>query len=433
MEKSFESKSIIGVRNKFGITIIGALLFGIGWHIRGSGTSDPTVAMLLLLLFLSIVFGPRKKFNPYIFGVIVILFRVLRRGWGTLVGQAGIPWVYPGVYDRFGIIVPWWYGYFWLFVCGIAWSTLAALFLGGYMFSRKNQYTLYDFWLSLVIFIASWVLGILIARAIIPHISPLTYQVYINGLDGTARNYKAMRDNFAVAFAIIPVLIYLGFAGKECKFVGDSLMIMIFFGIGFSIADVWQAIGRNNLDWGLPFWSLWEYFTGFVIGILVMIFYYRKTRNQPQSADIDFPYYPKNTMGGKILTYLIAHLGLFLFGIQESLRGGLNGALEALGIGFELETWMGILIILLLDIPLYTLYQKGLIFRKFKQRSFPEKSIIWLISLLPFYMTCYLARIIISGTLFPLNICALVTYIDIVSFIIVETYLIINYIQHQNH
>jgi len=72
--------------NKFVIIIFSSLLFGFGWHIRGSGTSDPTVAMLLLLLFLSIVFGPRKKFNSYIFGIIIILFRVMRRGWETFVG-----------------------------------------------------------------------------------------------------------------------------------------------------------------------------------------------------------------------------------------------------------------------------------------------------------------------------------------------------------
>lgn len=83
------------------------------------------------------------------------------------------------------------------------------------MFVQKNQHRPYDFWISLVIFLIGWGLGLLAARAITPHISPEAYQVYIDGISEC--NYISMWDNCAFEFGIIPVLIYLGFAGKEWK------------------------------------------------------------------------------------------------------------------------------------------------------------------------------------------------------------------------
>ncbi|MHA1451376.1 MAG: hypothetical protein ACTSRD_00785 [Promethearchaeota archaeon] len=432
MNDTVESKPIMGEHNKFGAVMIAALLFGIGWHIRGSGTSDVTVAILLLLLFLSVIFGPRKKFNPYVFGMITIIFRALRAGWGTFVGQAGIPWLYNGRYlsytEGFDVIVPWWQGYFWLFIVGLAWSSLAALLIGGYIFTKKKRLRPYDFWMSIILYIAGWALGLLIARAIIPAISPDAYQVYLNRI--SVRNYKSMRDNFAMAFGIIPVLIYLGIVGKDWKFVGNTLIIMLFFGIGLSVADIWQVLGRNNLDWGLPFWSMWEYFSGFVVAIFVMIFYYRKTKKLPETAEMEFPYHPRDTVWGKIWLWVVAHFGLFLFGIQEIFIGGYGGVMKFLGIDSNVGTVIGVIVIIVLDIPLYILYQKGLIFKKFKGKSFQEKSIIWLISLLPFYMLCYLLPNVLSGAL-TFQIGALVSYLDILSFIIVESYLIVVYIHYK--
>ncbi len=432
MNDIVESKPIMGKHNKFGAVMVAALLFGTGWHLRGSGTSDPTVPILLLLLFLSIVVGPRKKFNPYVFGLITIIFRALRTGWGTFAGQAGIPGLFAGRYfsytEGFDVTVAWWQGYFWLFMVGLAWSSLASLFIGGYIFTKKKRLTPYDFWISIVLYVAGWALGILVARAIIPEISSEAYQIYADGI--STRNYESMRNNFAMAFGIVPVLIYLGIVGKDWNFVGNTLLIMLFFGIGLSLADIWQALGRNYPEWGLPFWSMWEYFSGFIVGIFIMIFYYRKTKKLPETAEIEFPYQPKESVWGKIWLWVVAHFGLFLFGIQESFIGGLNGVFDALNVDSNVGTVLGIVFIVIIDIPLCILYQKGLIFKNFKQKSFQEKSIIWLISLLPFYMFCYLLPNALSGAL-AFHIGALVSYLDIFSFIIVETYLIIVYIRYK--
>ena len=238
------------------------------------------------------------------FGWIILVFRALRRPWGTLVGQAGIPGVFPGEYDGFGVSVAWWQGYFWLFMCGAAWATLSALLLGGYLFTKKNKFKLYDVWISLLLFGLGIGLGLLIGRAVIPHISPDTYQVYIQGIEGSARNYQAMMDNFAVTFAIIPVLIYLGFAGKDWKFVGNSLIVIVIFGFSISIADIWQALFRHSPSLSeIPFnhWGMWEYTTGFIIGLLIIPFFYRKTKKLPDTVEIDMPAYPNNSFWGEFV------------------------------------------------------------------------------------------------------------------------------------
>lgn len=101
--------------------IMGALLLGFAWQIRGSGASDPSVVALFFLLFLSINYSPRKKFNLLVFGLITFSIGIMRTGWGTFVPQAGIPGVVPGYLPlNVDIPVPWWNGYFWLFIVGIS-------------------------------------------------------------------------------------------------------------------------------------------------------------------------------------------------------------------------------------------------------------------------------------------------------------------------
>lgn len=98
--------------NNILLILVGALLLGFAWQIRGSGTSDPSVVALLFLLFLSIHYGPRKKFNIPAFGFITFLITLMRAGWGTFVPQAGIPGIVPGYLPpNIDIEVPWWSGW----------------------------------------------------------------------------------------------------------------------------------------------------------------------------------------------------------------------------------------------------------------------------------------------------------------------------------
>jgi len=57
-----------------------------------------------------------------------------------------------------------------------------------------------------------------------------------------------------------------------------------------------------------------------------------------------------------------------------------------------------------------------------------EKSQILLIALLPIYFLCYALQFIVGGDLFSIEISHLVVWLDIISFAVVEAYLIYSYI-----
>lgn len=408
--------------------IIAALLFGFGWHIRGSGTSDPIAPMLMFLLFIGFLFSPRYKFNGLVFGLICIIFRIGRRGWGTFVGQVtgkleGYDYI-RGTEDYifYSIEVPFLQGYFWLFIVGIAWCGFTALILGGYMFTDK-KYNYKDLIICTGLYIVGYLIGLVIAIGLIPIISPdAYYKVYIDlQLD---RNYISMRDNFAFAFAVIPVLTYFLIAKKDIYFVKISLIVMLIFGIAFSLADIWQWYGRTNLELGLPFWSLWEYFTGFIIGTLLMVMLYLIPQERWNRSNIEFTFYPADSKLKRFILYLFGHVFLFIYVIAESLNGAFNSSASNLGSDIESSTIYALSIILIIDLPLYYLYLSGKFGNNFKNKAFKDKCLIILILFVPFAYSCYVFQFIVSGTYLNWEISYLVTWLDTFSVIIIEAYLL---------
>lgn len=136
-------KSIFNPKeNRLLTRIMGALLLGFAWQIRGSGTSDPSIVALLFLLFLSINYSPRKKLNLLDFSLITFFIGITRTGWGTFVSQGGLPgidipkvavlnYVVKGVAGHQEFPVDWYMGYFWVFIVGIS-----SLLFGGYLFTK---------------------------------------------------------------------------------------------------------------------------------------------------------------------------------------------------------------------------------------------------------------------------------------------------------
>ena len=237
-----------------------------------------------------------------------------------------------------------------------------------------------------------------------------------------------MRENLAFALAIIPVFIYIILSKKDNYIVKISLLIMLIFGFAFAMADLWQLYGRTHLELGLPFWSLWEYFSGFIIGGLIMLLFYLIPEERWQSSDTEFNFFPADSPIKKLFLYGIGHVALFLYGIQESLVGCINHTASALGSDFELGTTEGIIIILLIDIPLYYLYMKDKFGTNFKKKPIKEKCLILLVILIPFYYLCYTMQFIVIGTLFSLEIGYMATWLDTISVFIIETFLIIKLI-----
>ena len=223
--------------NKLLTILMGALLWGFAWQIRGNGTSDPSVVILLFLLFLSIHYSPRQKFNLIVFALAVFVFGLMRTGWGTFVGQAGIPGLYPGhvVSDAaenargagFDLVVPWWRGYFWLFVVGLSWASFPSLIFGGYFFTTF-KYALKNLVAGVILFIAGRYIGGYVAELLIPVLAPEYYQeIFLTGI--SRRGYLSMRGNLATALAVIPVLLYIYFEIKDRGFVKRAIGVMVIF------------------------------------------------------------------------------------------------------------------------------------------------------------------------------------------------------------
>jgi len=409
--------------------LIGALLFGYGWHIRGSGTSDPTIVMALFLLFLSWMFGPRKKFNYFIFGIIVLVFRTGRRGWGTFVGQAGIPGLYPGhlisYTENYHVEVAWWQGYFWLFIVGLAWIGPTTLFLGGYLLS-DTKFSWKDIFSIILIYVGSAAIGHYIAKSIVPIIAPEAYN-YVYLEVGSERNYNSMIENFRLAFAMIPVFLYIYFVKGDKKFVKRSSLIWILFGVGLSVADLWQMYGRNNRELGIPFWGLWEYFSGLIFGIGIMIFYNKIPKEEWNNTDSEAPITTLKPFWKNSLMYIVGHLFLFGFGMQDSLKGLINSIAKVLELNFEVHSWQLIPIILAIDLPIYILHQKRKIGKKYLDMPFHSKAKISLLILLAFSFLCYSVQFFISGRIFMYENRNIMIIIDFWKFIVVEGYLLWKY------
>jgi len=418
--------SVLG-DNRLVRILIGSILLGFGWQIRGSGTSDPSVVILLFLLYLSVLYSPRKKFNMIVFAFVIYVFGSLRTGWGTFVAQAGIPGLYPGHIppnygEGYDLVVQWWQGYFWLLIVGFSWAGFPSLFFGGYFFTER-KYTLKDLFVCVVLFMVGKFVGQLIAEQLIPLIAPQYYnEIYLTGL--SRRNYTSMVGNMSTAIGIIPVLLYIWFHNKDKGFVVRSVVVMSLFAFALSIADIWQAIGRNNPAWELPFWSLWEYFTGFIFGGLVIWYYGRIPKEQWNASDIPTGLEPIAEMSrfDQFLIYSVALYHFLLYGLQESINGSIRVVSEQLKVESIASTHTVEAVIVVISLLLYYLYRQGTICPRLAKKSFREKSLILLIAMLPVYYLCFAMPHIVKGDLFQLSASNSAVWLDTISFVIVEIY-----------
>jgi len=413
--------------------VVGALILAFGWRVRGDH-GDVITPILLFLLFIGIIFSPRKKLNSVIFGIMALAMRLLRMGWGTFVGQTtgrleGYDYIIgtPETTDNYiyySVSVPPWQGFFWLFIVGVAWSSLFSCLIG-YQFSNK-KYKISDLFICIALFLIGFFGGLVIAISMIPIISPEAYyNVYLE-LD-LARNYNSMRDNMAFALAIIPVLFYLIIRKKDYYMVKISITIMIIFGFSLSFADLWQLFGRTHPEIVfLPFWELWEYYTGLIAGALIILIFYLIPKDRWESSDTDFDFFPIDTKIKHVLFYLFGHLILFIYPIIVNVNAGIEKSFEAVGRPIDIDIYT-YLIIIAIDLLLYKLYMNNKLGRwlqEFKNNTFSEKCSIGLLLLIPIIYILNILPFIITGTFLEMH---LMYWVNTISVIIIEIYLIFLY------
>lgn len=421
-------KSIIGFqRSPFITALMGALLLGFAWQIRGSGTSDPSVVAVLFLMYFSVNYSPRKKFNMLVFGLAALMFNVMRTGWGTFIPQAGLPGIIPGYLPpNIDIAVPWWYGYFWLFVVGISWMGLPSLLFGGYLFTRKH-YGLKDVVIIIIIFVSTRYLLTFLLEPLIPFMASEYYnEIYLTGI--SERSYGSMIGNLSTALAIIPVLLYILYVKKDKYFFKYSLAAMLIFALSLSLAVVWRPVSVLTGLAKYGGWSMWEYTTGFLFGLGIFLYYARIQEKELRETDqpLELNYSRWNPLL-RFLLFAFAFYRLVLHGIGESLEGAIRKSMVALGYEHYPSGETLMLVTVIGGLLLYWFYYNGKIGVGFARKSFKEKSIIALMLLLPLHYLFFATHYFLEGTLFDFNNQNIAVLMDSFSFVVVEIYIIYLY------
>ncbi len=330
------------VSGKIFIVLIGALLMGFLWRVRGThgwGSSWGLLnAGIVYVLFISAAIGARKKLNLLWTSLTALAFMLTTPAWGTLLeqitgrldlGDAGFAYVSP------------FSGVFMMLCLGFGVASLFGIMLGR-GFSDK-QWKLRDLIILLVVFYAVN----LIAKASVSHfildfvqpesgkvlgdelraagIDDSVYKVFLQHFDNDAwakkhfgipgRNYFQEIKTISAALSALASLFVTRFIIKDKRAAATGAVTCCAFSFAITVSDLFFFFGNGGYHhlqgYSLPAnfapWSLWEYFTGFIAGGIITAFLVSiKTRE-----DVTEPMFdklPKKVTD--ILTFILGLVGM---------------------------------------------------------------------------------------------------------------------------
>lgn len=298
---------------KFFAVITCALMTGFMWRVRGDhgwGSMWGMFAVgVMLILFIYAVFGERKKMSYELLPISVFLLGITNGGWGTLNSQMGGYLTSTAAFTgedaaRLVEINPV-HGLFMMLFLGFGWMPLFAAVVAS-LFSKK-EYKLKHYIILIAVFYAvtyifkfslsHFILGIVHPEAVEfckegfadrgIDLSPM--MAYIKEFGSAAwakkipfaRNYFTSIDVMSAAFGAL-FTSGAAFVILKDKFAAlVSLLINTVCAVSITVADVFLIM---DSDKGLiplgdkvpmwiqaPSWSLWEFFTGFLLGLGIML------------------------------------------------------------------------------------------------------------------------------------------------------------------
>lgn len=290
-----------------------ALMTGFMWRVRGDhgwGSMWGMFAVgVMLILFIYAVFGERKKMNYEMLPLAVFFLGITNGGWGTLNSQMEGYLTSTAAFTgeeaaRLVEINPV-HGLFMMLFLGFGWMPLFAVIVGS-LFSEK-KYTIKHYVILIAVFyitetVFRFSLSHFILEAVHPEavafckegladrgidMSPM--MAYIKELGSAswakkipfARNYFTSIDVMSAAFGALFTSLTALFILKD-KLTGIvSLLINTVCALSITIADVFLIIdsdrgilppvGEVPMWIKAPAWSLWEFFTGFLLGLGIML------------------------------------------------------------------------------------------------------------------------------------------------------------------
>lgn len=293
--------------------ITAALMTGFMWRVRGEhgwGSMWGMFAVgVVLILLIYALFGDKKKMNYAMLPVSVLLLGITNGGWGTLNSQMGgyLTSTAPFTGEEAARLVeidPV-HGLFMMLFLGFGWMPLFA-FIVGSLFSPK-EYKLKHYIILIAVFYAvtyifKFSLSHFILEAVHPEavayckegfadrgieLSPM--MAYIKEFGSAswakkipfARNYFTSIDVMSAAFGALATSLAALVILRDKFTAVISLLINTTCSLSITIADIFMII---DSDRGLiplgdkvplwiqnPSWSLWEFFTGFLLGGGIML------------------------------------------------------------------------------------------------------------------------------------------------------------------
>lgn len=345
--------------------ITGALLTGFMWHVRGQhgfGSKWGVFSVgLVLMMFIFTLYPGRRKMNYEMLPLCAAFMCITAGGWGTLnsqmSGYLGSNAYFAGeeVY-RYVEISPV-SGLAIMLLLGFGWMPLFAVVFGS-LFSEK-EYKIKDY----IIFIAVYYVTMLICSVTVAHpilslINPQAVESCALGIAdaghdltpwaafvkhlGSAswakpipfcRNYFTSIKVISSALGALACSLSVRFALKDKITAVISVLVNAVSAIAITAADF---VMITDSDRGFlagiyapafikdNAWELWEYFTGFILGLGIMLIVVCMPRKMT-CAQPDYEYTPLIKNNKLSMFYHTAFTLLFSFGVTLSRAFALRG------------------------------------------------------------------------------------------------------------
>lgn len=290
--------------------LIGGLLMGMLWRARGEhgwgSESGVLMVGLVYALFVTTVLGERKKLDFGWFAFTVTSFVITTPAWGTLLDQiTGILHASSKTDDVvLTADISMFSGIFMMLCLGFGLASVFGIMLGrGY---SGKQWRLRDFIVMFAVFYAVD----LLTKASVSHwmielIQPEAADLFEQGLEkagieGSAysvymqhfgsipwskkihggRNYFSEVQCISTTFRAIAALITVRFVVKDKVAAKIGTVVCAAFAVSITVADLFFFFTNGGLrnTWNtysgtfIYAWSNWEYFTGFIAGIIITAF-----------------------------------------------------------------------------------------------------------------------------------------------------------------
>ncbi len=433
--------------------IIGALLMGFLWRIRGTNGWGSSWGLLnagaIFMLFAVMVVGKRQKLNLGWIGVSSLMFMLTVPTWGTFLDQiTGI--ISSDVTDELGNIIagsriiPVASGVGIMLILGFGLATLWGIMLGRAL--SDKQWKIRDFVLLLAVFFVS----MYVSRATLAHtlaelIQPQAldlfkeglitqgivtensfesiYKIYMEHFDDMSwakkimggRNYFALVETISIALGGIFSMIATRFIIKDKVAANMGLITSCAFAFSITLADLFfYFFDSTNGVFGevknLAPWSCWEYFTGFFAGAIITIALLCYRNKKDDVPEIAFSGVPQKI--SDVFTFLMGFVVVFGINIVRPVLDRLEDT--SFHIPAIIIAFIGAVALIILAVRKY-----GVNLERTTYEAFAPKALLVMIT----YMVCiYFFTDFETGGANILSISSVHNIAMVISFVILAVY-----------